>query len=388
MTSKLSPRWSFRADYAYRLLNNGRIQRPADAPPSLVECTPGGGGFCVPLPDLDGDGTPDPPAPAVENLTLLDETGHTLSVGVSHALTEVSDLTASATYVTNRSADDLFGGATLHKANSAGVNVVYAWRRVKTGSHAVQDETGEPVDVQTPLRRPSEEQPVAPLSAGTEGRPRGGISAARQAAQRAAGPSAGKVFALPTDTLDAWVGVGAYRVEDEFDREIVQILGTSGSRKNSSTEYSAELGMIRTYGRGSLSAGLTRGVSTFEGLGRRTLVDTDQDGTTETPVEIPLGAAVRTTLYGSYVFTLSRVSYLDASINGTRRESVEREFDGQRAVVTALGAGLGYDLQFARWGGLRMSYRYTRQLAPGNQLLSDREFDSQTAFLGLFFSTR
>ena len=41
VTTQLPPRWSFRADYAYRLLNNGNIERPPDAPPRRRSATAG-----------------------------------------------------------------------------------------------------------------------------------------------------------------------------------------------------------------------------------------------------------------------------------------------------------------------------------------------------------
>src|SRR5262249_1497138 len=174
--------------------------------------------------------------------------------------------------------------------------------------------------------------------------------------------------------------------------------------KNSltSTEYSAEVGLIRTYGRGAMAAGLTHGVSTFEGLGRIETVgiDSNGDGTVDNTefkqVQIPAGSAVRTTLYGSYVFTLTQMSHFAFSLNATRRVGIaSREFDFQHEEadvgttrVTALGAGVGYDLQFGEWGGLRVSYRYTTQDAPGKQLLSDLDYGKNTATLGMFFTTR
>jgi hypothetical protein len=413
---RMAPRWSFRADYAYRLLNNGRIQRPKDAPPATAECN---GGFCIPGPgtDSNGDGTIDEAVPTVENLDLLDERGHTASAGISHQLSPSSDLTLSATYIRNATLDDLFGGSTIRRSHSYGGNVIYAWKRVRGAVVSLSDETsttetkktpaggtststsagsGEAVDEsqRTTQRRPTDEAPVAPLSAGSE-RPRGGIEAARHAAQQAAGPNAGRVFALPTDTLNIWFGAGAYRVTDTLGNRLATLLGAT-NREESSTEYSGEIGLIRTYGRGSISAGLTRGVSTFEGLGRRELVDTNGDGTAETAVQIPAGSAVRTTLYASYIFTLTRISHFNFSLNATRRSGIEsREFDIQgeqadagRSRVTAVGAGIGYDLQFASWGGLRASYRYVKQRAPGTQLLSDLDFGRSTAILGFFFTTR
>ena len=415
LTTRMAPRWNFRADYAYRLLNNGKIQRPDDAPPATAECN---GGFCIPGSGVDtnGDGTLDEAGPTVENLDLLDERGHTASVGVSHSLTPSSDLTLSATYIRNATFDDLFGGTEIRKSHSVGGNVIYAWRRVRgggsapatdvtpgadakapraSGAGAAGGATTDEAPAQTPVRRPGEEQPVAPLSAGSDERPRGGIQAARLAAQRAAGPSAGRVFALPTDTLNVWFGVGAYRVTDTLGRDLADILQVT-DRTESSTEYSGEIGAIRTYGRGSLSTGITRGVSTFEGLGRRLVVDGNGDGTLDTVVQVPAGSSVRTTLYASYILTLTRVSHFSFSLNATRRVGIEkREFtvpgessDVGRTSVTAIGAGVGYDLQFASWGGLRASYRYVQQHAPGTQLLSDLDFGRSTAIVGLFFATR
>jgi len=408
VTTQMTPRWSFRADYAYRLLNNGEIQRPDDAPPSTADCN---GGFCIPggIVDENGDGTPDELEPTVEDLNLLDERGHTANVGFTRQLSLASDLTVSATYLHNTTTDDLFGGSTIRKSHSYGGNVVYAWWREKTGGEAPTDTTG-PMDVQkqpgapvpgTPnepppvTRRPGDDQPIAPLSAGSDGRPHGGIQAARVAAQRAGGVRSGRFFELPTDSLNIWCGVGVYRVTDTIGKQLEEILKPA-ENSETSTEYSGEVGLIRTYGRGALSAGLTHGVSTFEGLGRRETVDTNGDGTLDTEVQVPAGSAVRTTLYGSYVFTLTRASHFAFSLNATRRSGISnREFDFQNETadigqtrVTAIGAAIGYDLQFADWGGLRVSYRYTTQDAPGTQLLSDLDYAKQTATLGMFFTTR
>ena len=54
--------------------------------------------------------------------------------------------------------------------------------------------------------------------------------------------------------------------------------------------------------------------------------------------------------------------------------------------ITAIGAAVGYDLQFADWGGLRLSYRYTTQV--GTKVFNDLDYDKQTATLGMFFTTR
>lgn len=403
----ISPRWSIRADYAYRLLDNGKIQRPEDAPPP-TNCNEG---FCTPPEDTNGDGTPDTPEfePSVESLDLLDERGHAANLGFSHQLTPASDLTFSATYLHTTTTDDLFGGSTIRKSHSYGGNVIYAWTRTRTAG-VVPEETEGPADVKTvpgapgatpatpeqtpPQRRPIDEQPVAPLSAGSD-RPRGGVQSARVAAQRAAGPRAGKIFLLPEDTLNLWFGVGVYRVTDTLGSQLTEILRPKEDSLTS-TEYAGEIGLIRTYGRGAIAAGLTHGVSTFEGLGQREIADLDGDGIPDTEVQIPAGSALRTTLYGSYVFTLTRVSHFAFSLNATRRVGIaSREFDFETETedigetrVTTLGAGVGYDLQFAEWGGMRVSYRYTTQNAPGRQLLSDLDYGKNTATLGMFFTTR
>jgi len=253
---------------------------------------------------------------------------------------------------------------------------------------------------QTPaVRRPGEGEPIAPLTVGSDGRPHGGVRAARVAAQRAAGARSGRFFELPVDALDIWFGAGVYRVTDTLGADLVQALQVEDDTE-SSIEYSGEIGVIRTYKRGALSAGITHGVSTFEGLGRVATVaeDANSDGTIEdnevTQVQLPPGSAVRTTLYGSYVFTLTRVSHFAFSLNLTRRSDINgRQFDtsaGEVDVnetrVTALGAGVGYDLQFADWGGLRFSYRYTVQR--GTELLNDLDYGRQTATLGMFITTR
>ena len=470
MTTMLSQRWSFRADYNYRLLDNGDIERPEGAPPTGVVCNPG---FCVPgdldgdgtiddqngdgtIDDADGDGTIDSVPLSVENLELLDERGQTANLGITRQLSPSSDLTFSATYIHNTTTDDLFGGTMLRKSESYGGNVVYAWWRTRSGGEAPLEPTG-PVDLPTPPSAvqpaplpapgqpipgeasppvPDEEQPgsggtrtqtppparpgegqVAPLSAGSDGRPHGGIQAARVAAQRAAGPRSGRFFELPTDALNLWFGAGVYTVTDTLGPELVELLQPE-NESESSIEYSAEIGVIRTYGRGALSAGITHGVrratpglrapprgprhgvSTFEGLGRVATItdDANQDGTFQdseiTTVELPAGSAVRTTLYGSYVFTLSRVSHFAFSLNATRRSDINgQEFDSQagnvdvnETDVTALGAAVGYDLQFADWGGIRVSYRYTTQKGTG--LLEDLDYDKNTVTLGMFVTTR
>ena len=409
LSTWLTPRWSLRVDYGYRLLDNGKIQRPEGAPPTTEECN---GGFCIPGggTDTNGDGTVDEPPPSVEDLDLLDERGHAANLGFTHMLSPSSDLTFSATYLQTTTTDDVFGGSAIRRSHSYGGNVIYAWSRRRTAAVAPEEHEG-PVDMATrpgapatgaagtegqtpPPRRPNEEEPIAPLSAGSD-RPRGAIASARFAAQRAAGPRAGKFIQLPDDTLNVWFGVGVYRVTDTLGSQLTEILQP---KENSltSTAYSGEVGLIRTYGRGALAAGLTHGVSTFEGLGRREFVDLNGDGTLDTEVQIPAGSALRTTLYGSYVFTLTQASHFAFSLNATRRVGIaSREFDFQNEEqdigttrVTALGAGIGYDLQFGEWGGLRVSYRYTVQDAPGKQLLSDLDYGKNTATLGMFFTTR
>src|SRR5262249_46051679 len=59
LSTWLSPRWSFRVDYAYRFLDNGKIQRPEGAPPTTTECNPG---FCFPR-----NNNGEEPPPSVED---------------------------------------------------------------------------------------------------------------------------------------------------------------------------------------------------------------------------------------------------------------------------------------------------------------------------------
>jgi len=148
LTTQFSPRWSFRADYNYRFLDNGKIERPEDAPPTTAECN---GGFCIPGTgvDADGDGTIDVDQPSVENLDLLDERGHTANLGITHQLSPRSDLTFSGTYIHNTTTDDVFGGPRLRTSESYGGNVIYAWWREKTAGLPPEEPTG-PMDLPTP----------------------------------------------------------------------------------------------------------------------------------------------------------------------------------------------------------------------------------------------
>src|SRR5262249_8615489 len=91
MTTLMSQRWSFRGDYNFRFLDNGKIERPENAAPPTTECN---GGFCIPGPGGEGDGTSNTLPPiTIENLSLLDERGHTVNLGLTRQMSASSDLT-------------------------------------------------------------------------------------------------------------------------------------------------------------------------------------------------------------------------------------------------------------------------------------------------------
>lgn len=188
---------------------------------------------------------------------------------------------------------------------------------------------------------------------------------------------------------DRWsvtIGVGGFRTRQDLASEAV------GSSGNNTNDISVDLGMGRTYGKGSLAFGLARGLGTFEGLGRAVNVDADHDGTlddrdgdgTVDIVIVPLGSATRTTVSAGYRYQFGERTNVALAANGSRKDLI-----GGGGYIDTIGVASSYEMRFARWGGLRVSYGYTRQKTAGEEsdTLSDgRGFSNNTAQLGLFFS--
>lgn len=182
-------------------------------------------------------------------------------------------------------------------------------------------------------------------------------------------------------------GVGGYRTRDRSGRAADVSIPT-----RTTNDFSADLTLVRTYASSSLAAGVNRGLSTFDGLGRSVTVDRNHDGTLDDSdgdgtvdlVSEPLGSATRTTLYGSYAHTFGLKSNLSLAVNGTRREEA-----GGGGVLNTIGTGASYGFRFAPWGGLIASYNYARQTASGDAAFTrGRKFKNNSAQIGLFVSTR
>jgi hypothetical protein len=213
------------------------------------------------------------------------------------------------------------------------------------------------------------------------------------------------LFGSAAERTRSFTGDATYSWSKPQRWDLSASLGAFRSRRDASTQVlgledrngdglTLDLHAGRMFTSGTVSFGVSRSLSTFEGISYQQNVTPSQaaeaanveGAVTAQTNSIPLGSATRTTAYIGFSKESIRGSSFTCALNGTRRDGI-----GGGATIDSFGLGSSYGARIARWGGILVSANYVRQRThqASDQLrLAASDFTNYRAMLGFFFAKR